>query len=107
MVVIQTFDVPPRLEGWLSRFLTEAAPGLFVGRINAKVREELWRRVEQDLGEGSAVMAWPGGKDPDVSLAYLGTSRRRPFDAEGFVLACFDKGELRRSGEDDDEEEEE
>lgn len=106
MVIIQTFDVPPKLEGWLSRFLTEAAPGLFVGRVNAKVREELWQKVARDLGQGSAVMAWPGGKDPDVSLAYLGTSRRKALDADGFTLACFDKDELRHGHEEEDDEEE-
>ncbi len=41
-----------------SRWLLEIAPGVFVGRLSARVRQLLWSRVLQHVGEGSALMVW-------------------------------------------------
>lgn len=41
MLVIVTENVPPRLTGYLSRFLVEVRAGVFIGNYGARVREML------------------------------------------------------------------
>ena len=43
MLVIVTEAVPPRLRGYLSRWLLEVRAGVFVGDYSVRVREKLWK----------------------------------------------------------------
>src|SRR5260370_40657296 len=51
MVVISTTAVPDHVRGALTRWLTEPAPGLYVGTVSARVREGLWSAVAASVGE--------------------------------------------------------
>ncbi|GAB2679667.1 hypothetical protein GCM10027271_46120 [Saccharopolyspora gloriosae] len=59
LVVISTTAVPDYVRGSLSRWLTEPAPGLYVGSISARVRDELWNQVADAIGDGAAVCVHP------------------------------------------------
>ncbi len=41
MVVLATTAVPDHLRGALSRWMIEVTPGMFVGTLSAKVRDQL------------------------------------------------------------------
>lgn len=56
MIVIVLTAVPPRLRGVLTRWLLEIAPGVFVGRTSARVRDLMWARIVDDIGRGRAIM---------------------------------------------------
>ncbi|VDG75294.1 CRISPR-associated protein (Cas_Cas2CT1978) [Actinobaculum suis] len=43
--VLQLVAVPERIHGYVSRFLSEASPGLYVGVISLSVVERLWERL--------------------------------------------------------------
>ncbi|WP_370890671.1 type I-E CRISPR-associated endoribonuclease Cas2e [Janibacter sp. GXQ6167] len=58
MVVLVLTAVPPGLRGHLTRWLLEIAPGVFVGRLGRRVRDELWDRVLEHSGEGRALMVY-------------------------------------------------
>ena len=45
MVVLILEDARPALRGLLSRWLIEPRAGVFVGRLSARVRDRLWKRV--------------------------------------------------------------
>jgi len=47
---------PAGLRGHLTRWLLEVSPGVFVGKISARVREELWQRVLEMVKDGRALM---------------------------------------------------
>ncbi|MEU8271820.1 type I-E CRISPR-associated endoribonuclease Cas2e, partial [Sphaerisporangium sp. NPDC049002] len=53
MVVISTTAIPDHVGGALSRWLIEPCPGLFVGTVSARVRDELWAAVSASVGEGA------------------------------------------------------
>ena len=53
MVVISTTAVPDHVRGALTRWLTEPAPGLYVGTVSARVREGLWSAVAVSVGDGA------------------------------------------------------
>lgn len=58
MVVLVLGSVTPGLRGITTRWLLEIAPGVFVGNLSARVRDLLWRRVLQHVGDGNALMVW-------------------------------------------------
>nr|WP_252831049.1 type I-E CRISPR-associated endoribonuclease Cas2e [Bifidobacterium catenulatum] len=45
MVVIVLTACPVGLRGDLTRWLLEISPGVFVGHLDARVREKLWERI--------------------------------------------------------------
>ena len=89
MVVIVVENAPPRLRGRLAVWLLEARAGVYVGVYSARVRETIWRQVEENIGEGNAVMAWAAASDSGFALATCGANRRTPVDLDGLTLVSF------------------
>lgn len=56
MVVLVLTACPVGLRGHLTRWLMEISPGVFVGAVPARVREQLWERVLELCKDGRAVM---------------------------------------------------
>ena len=54
MVVIVLTACPVGLRGDLTRWLLEIAPGVFVGHIDARIRDRLWERIIDLLRDGRA-----------------------------------------------------
>jgi CRISPR-associated protein Cas2 len=86
MVVLATTAVPDRLRGALSRWFLEVAPGMFVGTVSARVRDELWSLAEELIGDGAAVLTYPDATEQGFSLRTAGTRRREPVDFDGLTL---------------------
>ena len=58
MVVVTLTDCPPKLRGDLTKWLLEINTGVYVGKINARVREELWKRICDNIKSGRATMSF-------------------------------------------------
>ena len=58
MVIITMTNYPCSLRGDLSMWLLEISQGVFVGKINQRVREELWQRIQENIKTGSATMVY-------------------------------------------------
>jgi len=86
MMVIILENVRPTLRGELSRWLFEVKSGVFVGKVSALVREELWQLVGQQVGRGSAVMIQPANNEQGFSAKTLGNPTRQLVDIEGLFL---------------------
>lgn len=56
MIVVVLSKVPGGLRGHLTRWLMEVAAGVYVGRVSARVREELWGIILDMIGDGTALM---------------------------------------------------
>lgn len=56
MVVLVLTAVPAGLRGHLTRWLLEVAPGVYVGHLTRRVRDELWDRVVALCKDGRAIM---------------------------------------------------
>ncbi|MBR3664091.1 MAG: type I-E CRISPR-associated endoribonuclease Cas2 [Desulfovibrio sp.] len=90
MLVIVTESVPPRLRGFLSRWLLEVRAGVYIGDYSIRVRERLWNVILTQLEEsGNAVMAWSTNNESGFSFQTAGQNRREPFEIEGFSLVKF------------------
>lgn len=56
MVVLVLTACPVGLRGHLTRWLLEISPGVYCGKVSARVREELWQRVVEMCKDGRALM---------------------------------------------------
>ncbi|MFE2676365.1 type I-E CRISPR-associated endoribonuclease Cas2e [Streptomyces hygroscopicus] len=86
MLVIATTAVPDHLRGALSRWTSEVVPGIFVGSVSARVRDELWHAVTQTVGNGAAVLVHPAPTEQGYTIRTAGTRRRVPEDFDGLTL---------------------
>ena len=89
MMVIVVESAPPRLRGRLAVWLLEIRAGVYVGRYSRKVRERIWKDVEELIEGGDAVMAWAAPTDQGYDFATVGRNRRMPVDFDGLKLVVF------------------
>lgn len=81
MVVITVSSCPPRLRGDLTKWLFEIHTGVYVGQINAKVRELLWSRVCQNVKDGQATMVYSSANEQHLEFCTHNTDWRiRDYD---------------------------
>ena len=92
MVVIALENAPNRLRGVLSRWCLEVRAGLFVGRIDARMRDKLWEKVT-DLLEpgGSAVICWSENGSQGYAFRTLGPHPRQPVQRDGLWLVVHER----------------
>jgi CRISPR-associated protein Cas2 len=86
MIVLIVENAKPALRGELSRWLFEIKTNIFVGRVSALVRDELWQLLEQKLGKGSAVLIYPQRNEQGFGARMLGNPSRSLVDIEGVLL---------------------
>ncbi len=92
MTVVVTTRARDRFRGFLASCMCEMAPGIYTApRMNAGVRERVWRVMEEwfdDAKDGSVLMTWPnsqvvGGQEFFV----LGIPRVELVEVNGIYLA--------------------
>ncbi|MGV4892207.1 type I-E CRISPR-associated endoribonuclease Cas2e (plasmid) [Streptomyces viridosporus] len=86
MVVIATTAVPDHLRGALTRWTSEVVPGIFIGSVFARVRDELWHAVTEVVGAGAALLVHPAATEQGYAIRTAGTRRRVPVDFDGLTL---------------------
>jgi len=89
MLVIVLENAPPRLRGRLAVWLLEVRAGVYVGNYSNKVREHIWKQVEDGIDDGNAVMVWRTNNEAGFELLTLGANRRMPADWDGVRLVSF------------------
>lgn len=89
MLVIVLENAPPRLRGRLALWLLELRAGVYVGNYSQRVREHLWRLVEEGIEDGNAVIAWRTSNEAGFDFETVGTNRRIPVELDGTKLVSF------------------
>ena len=89
MMVIVTENVPPRLRGYLAKWLLEIRAGVYVGDFSVKVRDMLWNNVKNEIEEGNAIIAWSTNNEAGYDFDTCGENRRIPVQIDGFPLVSF------------------
>jgi CRISPR-associated protein Cas2 len=56
--VITLTNVPNSLRGDLTKWMQEIATGVYVGNFNSRVREQLWKRVCDNVKKGEATLSY-------------------------------------------------
>ena len=92
MVVIAMENAPNRLRGILSRWCLEVRAGLFVGRLDARMRDKLWEKINDLMDEnGSAVMCWSRNGAQGYAFRTLGRNSRLPVERDGLWLVVQER----------------
>ena len=85
MIVVTLTDCPPKLRGDLSKWLMEVNAGVYVGKVSARVREELWKRICENLLHGRATMVFSTNSEQGMDFYVYNTSWT-PVDFDGIKL---------------------
>lgn len=89
MTVLATTAVPDHVRGALTRWMIEPTPGLYVGTLSGRVRNELWAVVAASIGPGAAVLLYPEANEQGFAVLTAGERRRTPIDFDGLDLIAF------------------
>lgn len=85
MTVIILANCPAGLRGFLTRWLLELSPGVFLGAPSARVREVLWEEVRQYRGKGRALLAYQTNNEQGFTFR-THDHAWTPTDHEGLTL---------------------
>jgi len=86
MIVMLLEKVPVRLRGELTRWLIEPRSGVFVGHVNAMVRERLWEKCCKARGAGGVLQLWTTNTEQHFKMRMAGEPSRRIVELEGLQL---------------------
>lgn len=62
----------------------EVAPGVFVGKVSARVRDELWLLIGGEIGNGTALMVISARNEQGFEIRNIG-HRWTPIDMDGVI----------------------
>lgn len=98
MVVFSLTKAPKRIRGLLSRYCLEVRPGLFIGRLNKRMRLKLWGAIEKTAtAQTNAVMCWVMPTAQGYAFESLGPNTRQPVLVDGLWLIQTKEGEPKLS----------
>ncbi len=86
MIVMLLEKVPLRLRGELTRWLIEPRTGVFVGHVNAMVRDRLWQKCCNARGSGGVVQLWSTNNEQHFAMRMNGDTTRQIVELEGLQL---------------------
>lgn len=84
MITLVLSKVPEGIRGHLTKWLLEVAPGVFVGKVSARVRDELWDITRDGVKDGTALMVISARNEQGFEIRNWG-HRWEPVDIDGFV----------------------
>jgi CRISPR-associated protein Cas2 len=85
MVVITLSECPISLRGDLTKWLLEINTGVFVGKISARVRDNLWERIRESIRNGKATMVYNARNEQGLEFK-VHNSIWEPIDFDGIKL---------------------
>lgn len=87
MVVIITNNVSSSVKGYISRWLTEAQSGVFVGSISTRVRKNLWSNIIPKIGPKSSItMIYNHNNLQKFNIETYGPTRKKVRYLNGLVV---------------------
>jgi len=86
MVVMILEKVPTSLRGELTRWLIEPHTGVFVGHVNAMVRDRLWEKCREAKRAGGIIQIWSTNTEQRFQMRMAGETRQDMVDLDGLQL---------------------
>lgn len=85
LTIITLSKVKNSLRGDLTKWMQEIDTGVYVGNFNSKVRENLWQRIIDNIGDGSATMTYSYRNEIGYTFKTHNTNRNL-LDVDGIPL---------------------
>lgn len=88
LTVITLTNSPRSLRGDLTKWMQEIQPGVYVANTNRKVREQLWQRVTQTVGDGRATISYQTNNEIGYDFEIYNSSTKK-IDYDGIPLVSI------------------
>lgn len=75
LTVVTLSKVPNSLRGDLTKWMQELATGVYVGSFNLRIRELLWKRIIDNIGDGEATICYPCKNELGYCFDTMNTQR--------------------------------
>jgi CRISPR-associated protein Cas2 len=85
MLVISLSNCPYALRGDLTKWLLEINTGVYVGNVNARIREELWQRVRKHANSGRVTMVYSANNEQGLDFR-VHNAEWEPINFDGIKL---------------------
>lgn len=85
MIVISITDCPLALRGDLTKWFQEINTGVYVGHVSARVRDEVWKRIQEHTKSGRATMVFRANNEQRMDFRVHNT-HWEPIDFDGLKL---------------------
>lgn len=94
MTVIAMDTAPEGVRGELTRWFLELKPGVFVGKVNVRIRDLLWEQICKTDAADGAVMVYSDTNEQGFSMRVYGDPKRSVVDLEGvqLIMVQHEKG---------------
>ena len=92
MTIFICTNASPRIRGELTRFLYEIDAGVYVGKINAEVRNLLFDKIEQlsiDLSDFRLIMIYSYKNENGFEYKYLNYKNYKLENIDGLILPIY------------------
>ena len=86
MTVLILENVSPGFRGEVSQWLLEVKAGVYVGNISAGVRTRLWKKVQENVSGGAALIIYSAQNEQGFEMDVCRTPERSVIDMEGIYL---------------------
>ena len=86
MVVMVLEKVSAAQRGELTRWLLEIRSGVFIGHVNARVRDKLWEKCVRNNPAGGVLQAWSSNTEQRFQMRLSGDTSRWIEINEGLQL---------------------
>jgi len=96
-------NCPPALRGELTRWLVELRPNVYVGRVHARIRDQLWQLACQKAKGGAIVQIWSSPNEQGFNARSWGSPDYSLRDFEGVLLVERPQGTFRPESDTDGE----
>ncbi len=84
-MVLTMTDCPIGLRGDLTKWLLEISPGVFVGQVSARVRDNLWEHIQKTIKNGRVTMVFNTNNEQRLDFR-VHNSTWEPIDFDGIKL---------------------
>ena len=85
LTIITLRNSTPSLRGDLSKWMQEIATGVYVGNFNSRIREYLWKRVAENVGNGEATLSYASRNELGYSFETY-NAKREVIDFDGISI---------------------
>ncbi|MEU5885016.1 type I-E CRISPR-associated endoribonuclease Cas2e [Spirillospora sp. NPDC047279] len=85
MTIIILTNCPAGLRGYLTRWLMEISPGVFIGGPSTRIRQALWDEVCKYANTGRALLAYTTNNEQGFTFE-THDHKWEPIDHEGITL---------------------
>lgn len=87
LFMLNSSSIPDHLHGYLSRFLSEVAVGVWVGSVSTRVADEIWLRFCEAVKNGSGIAIRENRKTAQGFVVdTIGPQTRPSIEVDGIIL---------------------